>query len=413
MRRPEMDELFSSRTQAVKRSEIRELLKLAERPEVISFAGGLPDPATFPHEEFAAIAEKVLREDYERSLQYGTTEGDRLFREAVRQWLTQDGLELPLEGITITSASQQGLDLIGKVFLDPGDVVFCDLPTYLGAIQAFNAYQAEKVGIPQRADGMDLEILERRIEEALREGKRPKLIYLVPDFHNPTGITMSLAKRRRVLEIAERYNLLIIEDDPYGKLRFEGEPLPSIKSLDSSDRVVLLLTFSKTLCPGLRLAALIASPRIIDQIVKMKQPTDLCSPPLTQRLAYEFMIHYDFAEHIAKIREIYRKKRDAMLEALEEYMPKHPEIHWTHPQGGFFVWLTLPESVDTREMFPRAVERQVAYVVGRAFFVNGSGGNTMRLSFSGPPPELIHEGIKRLSGVIEEEMMIASAGAVT
>ncbi|MFQ6090513.1 MAG: PLP-dependent aminotransferase family protein, partial [Candidatus Bipolaricaulia bacterium] len=205
----------------------------------------------------------------------------------------------------------------------------------------------------------------------------------------------------------------IIEDDPYSKLRFEGQPLPPIKSLDSGGRVILLRTLSKTICPGIRPGMIVASPELTDQIVKLKQPTDLCSPELTQRLAYEFMVHYDFAGHIAKIREIYREKRDAMLAALEEYMPKHPEIRWTHPEGGFFVWLTLPESVDTREMFPHAVEQNVAYVVGQAFFVDGSGRNTMRLSFSEPSPELIREGIKRLAGVVEEEIAVASAGAVS
>lgn len=408
-----MDELFSVRAKSVKRSEIRELLKLAERPEVISFAGGFPDPATFPHEEFAELAQKVLREDYEWSLQYGATEGDRLFREAICRWLREDGMDPSPKEIAVTGGSQQGLDLVGKVFLDPGDVVFCDLPTYLAAIQVFTVYGAEKVGIPQQEDGMDLDVLELRIEEALRDGKRPKLIYLVPDFHNPTGITMSLEGRHRVLEIAERYNLLVIEDDPYSKLRFEGQPLPPIKSLDRDGRVVLLRTLSKTICPGIRLGMIVASPELTDQIVKLKQPTDLCSPALTQRLAYEFMVHCDFAEHIARIRQLYRAKRDAMLAALEEYMPRHPEIHWTHPQGGFFIWLTLPEFVDTREMFPRAVEREVAYVVGQAFFVDGSGQNTMRLSFSEPSPELIREGVKRLAGVVEEEIAVASAEVIS
>jgi 2-aminoadipate transaminase len=413
MRRPAMNELFSRRAKAVKRSEIRELLKLAERPEVISFAGGFPDPETFPRKEFEAIVQKVLREDYERSLQYGATEGDRLFREAVCEWLSREGLKLSREEITVTSGSQQGIDLIGKVFLDPGDVVFCDLPTYLAAIQAFTVFEAEKVGIPQREDGMDLDILEEKIEETLRRGKRPKLIYLVPDFHNPTGITMSLAKRRRVLKIAERYNLMVIEDNPYGQVRFEGEPLPLIKSFDRRGHVVMLLTFSKTLCPGLRLAVIIASPQITDQVVKLKQPADLCSSPFTQRLAYEFMTRYDFEAHIKEIQGLYRRKRDTMIEALEKYMPKHPEIHWTHPQGGLFVWLTLPEFVDTREMFPRAVERNVAYVVGQAFFVDGSGQNTMRLAFCEPTPELILEGIKRLAEVIEEEISVASTAVAS
>lgn len=408
-----MDELFSRRTKAVKRSEIRELLKLAERPEVISFAGGFPDPATFPHRELAAVAQKVLGEDYERSLQYGATEGDRLFREAVCEWLGRQGLALSREEVTVTSGSQQGIDLVCKVFLDPGDVVFCDLPTYLAAIQTFSAFEVEKVGIPQREDGMDLEILEEKIEAALRQGKRPKLIYLVPDFHNPTGITMSLVKRRRVLKIAERHNLAIVEDNPYGQVRFEGEPLPLIKSLDRTGRVILLLTFSKTLCPGLRLAVIVASPKITEQIVKLKQPADLCSSSFTQRLAYEFMTKYDFPEHINEIRAIYREKRDTMLKALEAYMPKHPEIRWTRPQGGLFVWLTLPEFIDTREMFPRAVERNVAYVVGSAFFVDGGGQNAIRLAFCEPTPELIREGIKRLAEVIEAEIGVASAAVAS
>ncbi|HIC96272.1 TPA: PLP-dependent aminotransferase family protein, partial [Candidatus Bipolaricaulota bacterium] len=270
--------------------------------------------------------------------------------------------------------------------------------------QSFTAFQAEKVGIPQREDGMDLEILEEKIEEALSQGKRPKLIYLVPDFHNPTGITMSLAKRRKVLKLAERYDLIIVEDDPYGRLRFEGEPLPLIKSLDRTGRVILIMTFSKTLCPGLRLAVIVASKGIISEVVKLKQPADLCTSPLSQRLAYEFITRYDFEAHIRRIREIYRLKRDTMLEALEQYMPKHPEIRWTRPQGGLFIWLTLPEGLDTQEMFPRAIERNVAYVVGSAFFVDGSGHNTMRLAFSEPTPELIREGIKRLGEVIEEEL---------
>ena len=409
----DVGELFSQRAKIVRRSEIRELLKLAEKPEVISFAGGFPDPATFPHEEFAALAQKILTQDYAKALQYGATEGDRLLREAVRDWLeSEEGLRLPLEEVIITSASQQGLDLIGKVFLDPGDLVFCDLPTYLGAIQAFSAYRAEKVGVPQHEDGMDVDALEERIKEALRAGKRPKLIYLVPDFHNPTGITMSLAKRQRVLELAERYNLIVIEDNPYGKLRFEGERLPSLKRLDESGRVVTLLSFSKILCPGLRLAALIAPVKIAEQLVKLKQPTDLCTPMLTQRLACEFIRSYDFKGHIARITEIYRRKRDAMLSALEEHLPAHPQICWTRPQGGFFVWLVLPEFVDTREMFPRAVEKNVAYVIGQAFFVDHSGQNTMRLSYSEPPPELIWEGIRRLAEVIEEEIAVASPRAI-
>lgn len=227
-----MRELFSERAKQVKRSEIRELLKLTEQPDIISFAGGLPDPETFPTEEFAEIAQKVIKEDYRKALQYGTTEGDKRFRQAVIDWLGKEGLKPTLDEVITTSASQQGLDLVCKVFLDPGDVVFCDLPTYLGAIQAFTAFQAEKVGIPMQDDGMNLELLEAKIKETRKARRSPKLIYVVPNFQNPTGITLSEHKRKRILNMAEEYNLVIVEDDPYGWLRYEGEPLPSIKSLD-------------------------------------------------------------------------------------------------------------------------------------------------------------------------------------
>lgn len=400
-----MQELFSQRARGVKRSEIREALKLTEQPGIISFAGGLPDPETFPVEEFAEVAQKTIREDYRRSLQYGTTEGDKRFRSAVIDWLDKSlKLKLTLDELIVTSASQQGLDLVCKVFLDLGDVIFCDLPSYLGAIQAFTAFQAEKVGVPMQEDGMDLEILESKIQEARRSGKRAKLIYLVPNFQNPSGITLSEHKRKQVVELAEKYDLVIVEDDPYGWLRYEGQPIPPIKSFDRYGRVILLISFSKLLCPGLRLAVLAASPEIINEMVKLKQPTDLCTPPFTQSLAYHYLTTYDFSTRLEFLRNIYKQKRDTMLEALEAYMPAHPEIHWTRPQGGFFIWVTLPEFLDAGKLLQRALERKVAFVTGSAFFVDGSGKNTLRLSFAEQKPEIIREGIRRLAKAIEEEI---------
>ncbi|OGF57661.1 MAG: hypothetical protein A2Z21_02755 [Candidatus Fraserbacteria bacterium RBG_16_55_9] len=404
-----MRELLSQRARGVKRSEIRELLKLTEQPGIVSFAGGLPDPETFPIEEFAEIAQRVIKEDYRKSLQYGTTEGDKRFRQAVIDWLAQDGLPLTLDEVMSTNAAQQGLDLICKVFLDPGDVVYCELPTYLGAIQAFTAYQAEKIGIPIEHDGMNLEVLEERLDEARTAGKRSKLIYLVPNFQNPSGITLGERKRKKLVEIAEKYDLLIIEDDPYGWLRYEGEPIPSIKSYDRYGRVLLLVSFSKLLCPGLRLGVLAASAEVIGEIVKLKQPTDLCTPSFTQSLAYHYLDAYDFRARIQKIKRIYKEKRDAMLEALETYTPEHPEMYWTKPQGGFFVWVTLPAFIDATELWKRALESKVAFVIGTAFFLDGSGKNTLRLSFAEQKPEVIREGIRRLGHTIEEAISASVA----
>jgi 2-aminoadipate transaminase len=402
-----MRELLSQRAQGVKRSEIRELLKLTQQPAIISFAGGLPDPETFPVAEFAQAAQRAIQEDYRKSLQYGTTEGDKRFRQAVIEWLSQEGLRLTLEQVISTSAAQQGLDLICKVFLDPGDAVFCDLPTYLGALQAFTAHQAKIVGIPLEDDGMNLEILKEKIEETRRGGRHPKLIYLIPNFQNPSGITLSERKRRQVLEIAQEHNLLIVEDDPYGWLRYEGKAIPSIKSLDRFGRVITLISFSKLLCPGLRLGVLAASAEIIGELVKLKQPTDLCTPPFTQSLAYHYLASHDFHKRIEGLKRVYKEKRDAMLEALDQYMPAHREIHWTHPQGGFFIWMTLPEAIDSSALLKRAIASQVAFVIGSAFFVDGSGRNTLRLSFAEQKPELIREGIRRLGHVLEEALSVS------
>jgi len=251
-------------------------------------------------------------------------------------------------------------------------------------------------------DGMNLEILEAKIKGARKAGKRPKLIYVVPNFQNPSGITLSERKRNQILELAEKHNLMIVEDDPYGWLRYEGEPLPPIKSLDRHGRVILLVSFSKLLCPGLRLAILAASGEISREIVKLKQPTDLCTPPLTQSLVYHYLAAHDFGARIERLKRVYKAKRNAMLEALEAYMPGHKEIKWTRPQGGFFIWVTLPSFVDAGELLKRAIESKVAFVSGSAFFVDGRGKNTLRLSFAEQKPEMIREGIKRLGRAVEE-----------
>lgn len=396
----------SKRASGSKRSAIRELLKLTERPEIISFGGGLPAPETFPHEEMATIAADVIRENPENVLQYGSSEGSRTLRRLMIEWLRPQGIDVTIDQLLVTTASQQGLDLLCKAFVDPGDVIFCGLPSYLGAIQSFQLFESRMVGVDLEDDGMNLDMLEQQIQDERDAGNRLKAVYVIPDFQNPSGICMSLEKRKRLLEIARREDLLIFEDNPYGQLRFAGEPIPSILSLDDEGvgRVMMLFTFSKVLCAGLRLALLIARGEMMDALVRVKQPTDLCTSKLTQHMAARYIEQYGLDDHLAEIRSIYRVKRNAMVEALERHMPKNEGISWTNPSGGLFLWVRLPEGMDTEAMFPRALEHNVAYVVGSAFYVDGRGENTMRLSYSLVSTEEIDEGIRRLSDLVREEL---------
>jgi len=399
-----MDSLFAQRVKRARRSVLRELLKLSERPGIISFAGGLPDPETFPRQILAEIAVDEILNNYKKSLQYTTTEGKRPLRAALIDWLAQDGLHYDMDQVVITTASQQGLDLVAKTFFDPGDAVFMSLPTYLGAIQAFRALEAELVGVPLLEDGMDLDALEEAISRARAAGHRPKLVYVVPDFQNPTGITWSHKKREGLLEIAAREDLVVVEDMPYRKLRYTGEHRPPVAALDEEGRVLVLFTFSKVLAAGLRLGAMAGPRELIDKIVTMKQATDLCTSSLTQRIAARFMLEHDLSAHVRRLCSHYRVKRDAMLQALEQYMPKAEGISWTRPEGGLFLWVRLPEAVDAEQMLRRALEHRVAFVIGAPFFVDGSGRNTLRLCFSKASLEEIEEGIRRLGRVVEEEL---------
>ncbi len=393
---------FSSRAASAKRSTIRELLKLTEQPDIISFGGGLPAPETFPHMELAKIAEQLLREEPHNVLQYGTTEGSRTLRTEVAKWLDTQHIQVTIHELLVTTASQQGLDLLCKAFFDPGDVIFCGLPTYLGAVQAFTLAQVTKIGVPLEDDGMDIDELESRIVTARREGKKMKGIYTIPDFQNPSGITMSLEKRRRLLDVARAYDLLVFEDNPYGHLRFSGEPIPSIFSMDEEGRTIMMLTFSKVLSAGLRLAVMVARGDLMDVLVRVKQPTDLCTSKLTQMMAARYMQQVGLDKHLADIRPIYRAKKEAMIAALEKHMPVEEGLHWTNPDGGLFVWVWLPEGIDTEEMLPRAIASKVAYVPGASSYVDGGGHNTMRLSFSLCAPDQIDEGIRRLADVVAE-----------
>jgi 2-aminoadipate transaminase len=362
----------------------------------------MPDPKTFPVEDIKEITQDVLSKNSARALQYSSTEGLPELRKCILDHLAKDGNNGELENIIISSGSQQGLDLVGKTFLSPGDIGIVELPSYLAALNAFHSYGGELVGIPMDEDGMRMDILEEKLTYLKSEGKKVKFIYTISNFQNPAGVTMSLIRRQKIIEIAHKFNVFIVEDNPYEKLRFEGEPIPSIYSLDNNGFVISLGTFSKILCPGLRLAWILGNKEIIRKMAILKQATDLCTSILSQLIAYEYCQLGKLEENIKSNIKIYKKKRDVILNALEKYFPK--EATWTKPQGGFFVVATLPEYIDTGEMFKEAIEENVAYVPGAPFFADGKGQNTMRLSFCFPSVEDIEEGIKKLGQVIKKKI---------
>jgi 2-aminoadipate transaminase len=396
---------FAQRTQRMKSSAIRELLKLTEQPDVISFAGGLPAPDVFPIKEFQEACNRVLRDHGPVALQYGTTEGYQPLREMIARHTMRYGIQVTADNILITSGSQQALDLVGKIFINHGDRIIVESPTYLGAMQAWNIYGAEYVTVPSDENG----IVTSELEAALRAG--PKFIYVLPNFQNPTGVTIPLERRQQLVELADRYGVPIIEDDPYGQLRFEGSHLPPIVVLDEklhpqnghyTGNVIYLSTFSKTLAPGIRLAWVIAPPEVIRKMVMAKQGADLHTATFNQMVAYEVARGGFLDNHVRHICQVYHERRDVMLDALEEHMPEG--VRWTHPNGGLFLWVTLPENMRTVEMFKDAVKEKVAYVPGESFYPYGGGHNTMRLNFSYASPEKINEGIARLGRVIRNKM---------
>ena len=400
------DHRYAQRTQRMQSSAIRELLKLTEKPDMISFGGGLPASDVFPIDELKRACKRTLEQFGEQALQYGTTEGYLPLREQICRHTERYGIKITPDNIMITSGSQQALDLLGRIFINPGDRILVESPTYLGALQAWNAYGAEYVTVPFDNEGMKTDCL----EEALRYG--PKFIYVLPNFQNPTGVTLALDRRNQLIELADRYGVPIIEDDPYGQLRFEGSHLPSIVVLDGKFRgnndhcyrgnVIYLSTFSKILSPGIRLAWVVAPPEVIRKLVQAKQGADLHTATFNQVLAHEVSRQGFLDEHIKLIRRVYKERRDVMLAAMDRFFP--PEVDWTQPEGGLFLWGTLPEGLDSKDVLESAIEKKVAFVPGEPFFPNGGGYNTMRLNFSYSTNERIIEGISRLGEVIHEKM---------
>ena len=395
---------YAFRTQQMSSSVIRELLKLTELPEIISFAGGLPAPEVFPLERFREASNTVLENFGPQSLQYSTTEGHRPLREMIARHISRFSSEVSADNVLITSGSQQALDFVGRLFVNRGDYIVVESPTYLGALQAWNAYGAQY--IPVRADEHGMIVDE--LEAALRVG--PKFIYVLPNFQNPSGSTLSLERRQQLIRIADKYGVPIIEDDPYGQLRYEGEHIPSIVALDSeyrgpngghySGNVIYLSTFSKLLAPGLRLGWVIAPLEVIQKLVMSKQAADLHTSSFNQYVAFEAAKGGFLDEHVKVIRATYKERRDVMIEMMEEMFPAG--VTWRKPKGGMFLWSILPEGMDSAEVLKRAVEKKVAFVPGEAFHPLGGGRNTMRLNFSYSSPETIREGIARLGVTLKE-----------
>jgi len=398
-----IDRLYSDRAGKMRKSVIRELLKVAQDPEIISFAGGLPNPESFPIKDLEGVIQSVMVKHGKTALQYGTTQGLLELREAIAERAYRDGMkDVTADNVIITSGSQQALDSVGKLFLNPGDTALVGLPTYLGGINAFRSYESNLTGIPLDKDGMRMDVLEETIKKLLKDDIIPKFIYVVPTFQNPAGVTMPESHRKQLVDIANEYDLIVIEDDPYGKLAYDTDHVKPIKTFDDEGNVIFMSTFSKILSPGFRLAWTIASDELTRKIEICKQALDLCTNTFTQFIASEFMRRGSLDLHIMKINEMYKPKRDIMMDAMKEYFPEGYICN--KPKGGMFSWVTLPEGIDTETMFLDAIKNKVAYVHGKAFHVDGGGDRSMRLNFSYSSNDQIEEGMKRLGNVIEKKL---------
>jgi 2-aminoadipate transaminase len=398
--------LFSQRTQAMKSSAMRDLMAVTARPEIISLAGGLPDTSTFPAEDFAALMARVAVDASARALQYGPTEGLDEVKECIARVMAAEGMEVEIDDLLVTSGGQQVIDLVCKTLIDPGDVVVAEAPTYPGAVPVFISYQADVVQIEMDEHGMRTDVLVAELERLDREGRVPKFIYTVPSFQNPAGVTLALERRHELVRIANERELLILEDNPYGLLRYSGEQLPTLYAIDGAEYVIYLGTFSKILSPGLRLGWAAAPRPVLDKLNLGKGGADLCSSTLSQQFVATYFAERDWRTYLGKLVELYRRRRDVMLEALTEHLPA--EATWTEPDGGLFIWARLPDYIDTTDLLARALREHVAFVPGRAAYLDGRGGSEMRLNFSGVSEDEIREGVRRIGKVVREQVALYS-----
>ncbi len=394
--------LYADRAKCMKTSEIREFFKLTEEPDVMSFAGGFPSAEFFPMEKVSEVITGLIDEEGKYALQYGPTEGNLDLRKYLAHKMTVEGIPSTEDNIIITNGSQQGMDLLSKLFLNPGDAVIVEEPGYVGGLGAIYNYQGDRMPIPMDKDGIQVDILALKLRKLKMEGRSPKFAYLVPNFQNPTGISMSLERRQQMLQLAKEYNFIILEDNPYGEIRFEGEPIQSMKSMDTEDRVIYLGSFSKTFIPGIRVGWIVANEGVIQKLACAKQATDLCSNSLGQRMAYRFASSGYIDTHVSSLTARYKEKCDLMLSCMDKHFPEG--VTWTRPEGGFFIWVTLPEGMNARDLLYKAIERRVAFVDGAGFFVNGNGKNTARFAFSEACPDKIRRGIAILGEIMHKEL---------
>lgn len=399
--------LFAERTGVMRSSAMRDLMAITARPEVISLAGGLPDTSTFPPQSFAAQMTRIAQESAAEALQYGPTEGFEETKDCILEVMGGEGMLPDPDDVIVTTGGQQAIDLVCKTLIDPGDVIVCEAPSYPGALSVFSSYQADVVQVECDEEGMQVEVLERLLGELRAEGRRPKFIYSVPSFQNPAGVTMSLQRRQRLVELARAQELLVVEDNPYGLLRYGGEPMPPLYQLDGGDFVIYIGTFSKILSPGIRLGWAVAPPPVMEKIVLGKQAADLCTSTLTQYFVREYFAERRWQRYIDDLVELYRGRRDTMLEALRTCFPA--EATWTEPEGGLFIWATLPEYIDTSDLLAKALRADVAFVPGAAAYVDGRGRHSMRLNFSGVGDEEIREGVRRIGKTIAEQVELYGA----
>jgi len=396
--------LFAARTRVMRSSAMRDLMAVTARPEVISLAGGLPDTSTFPPDTFAAVATRIAEESCAKALQYGPTEGLAETKACIAQVMAAEGMEVDPEDMIVTTGGQQVIDLVTKTLIDPGDVVVAEAPTYPGAVPVFSSYQADVVQIDVDEEGMRVDLLEQTLERLDRDGRRPKFIYTVPTFQNPAGVTMSLERRDALVELAHRRELLLLEDNPYGLLRYEGVADPPLRALEGGVYAMYLGTFSKILSPGIRLGWVVAPPPVLEKINLGKQAADLCTSTLSQLMVQAYFDEGDWRDYVGSLTEIYRARRDTMLDALAEFFPA--EAEWTRPAGGLFIWVTLPDFIDTTDLLARALRDNVAFVPGEAAYLDGRGRNSMRLNFSGSDEDAIREGVRRIGKVVNEQVAL-------